>query len=126
MIKGPTTPFEIPPEMRAFAEQSVEQAKVAFDKFMAAAQTTMSTFEGQSKAAQASAKDVGAKTMAYAEQNITSAFDYAQKLLHAKDPQAVMEIHSEFIRTQMQALSEQAKVFGESAKTVMDSVRPKT
>ena len=38
-------PFEIPPEMLAFAERSFEQAKFAFDKFMDAAQSTMSTFE---------------------------------------------------------------------------------
>ena len=38
-------PFEIPPEMLAFAERSFEQAKFAFDKFMDAAQSTMNTFE---------------------------------------------------------------------------------
>jgi hypothetical protein len=40
-------PFEIPGDMRAFAEHSVEQAKFAFDKFMDATQSTMSTFEAQ-------------------------------------------------------------------------------
>jgi hypothetical protein len=40
-------PFEIPPEMLAFTERSFEQAKFAFDKYMDAAQSTMSTFESQ-------------------------------------------------------------------------------
>ena len=35
--------FEIPTEMHAFVERSFEQAKLAFDKFMDAAQSTMST-----------------------------------------------------------------------------------
>jgi hypothetical protein len=46
-------PLEIPGEMRAFAELSVEHAKFAFDKFMDATQSTMSTFEAQSKVSQA-------------------------------------------------------------------------
>ena len=75
-------PFEIPAEMRAFAERSFEQAKLAFDKFMEAAQSTMTTFEGQSQVAQAGAKEVSNKIMTFAEQNVATAFDYAQKLVH--------------------------------------------
>ena len=33
--------FEIPAEMRVFAEKSVEQAKVAFDSFASAAQKAL-------------------------------------------------------------------------------------
>src|SRR6266480_848679 len=43
--------FEIPPEMRAFAEKSVEQARQAFDGFISAAQQAMSAFEGQAETA---------------------------------------------------------------------------
>ena len=127
MTKGPTTPFEIPTEMRQFAEQSFEQARAAFDKFMGAAHTTMSTWEGQGKAAQAGAKDVGEKVMTFAQQNVATAFDYARKLVQAKDPQTLLQLHSDFLRSQMQVLSEQAKALGDTAaKAAMDSVRPKT
>ena len=34
MIKGITRSFEIPKEMRAVAEQSVEQAKLAFNNYL--------------------------------------------------------------------------------------------
>ena len=37
MAKEGTTTFDIHAEMRAFAENSVEQAKTAFDSFVAAA-----------------------------------------------------------------------------------------
>jgi len=33
--------FEVPPEMRAFAEKSVEQARQAFDGFISAAHQAM-------------------------------------------------------------------------------------
>src|SRR5262249_19578335 len=119
-------PFEIPVQMRAFAEQSFDQARDAFDKFMSAAHTTMSTIEGQSKAAQAGAKDMNEKVMAFAAQNVATAFDYAQKLVHAPDPQTLMQLHNDYVRSQIQVLTEQAKALGESAKAAMESVKPKT
>ena len=127
MTKDPKAPFEIPVEMRALAEQSFDQARQAFDKFMNAAQATMNTIEGQSKAAQAGAKDVSTKVIAFAEQNVASAFDYAQKLVQAKDPQALLALHNEFVRSQMQTLSEQAKALGDTAaKAATDAMRPKS
>ena len=38
-----TPNFEVPPDMRAFAEKSVEQARVAFDSFISAAQRAVNT-----------------------------------------------------------------------------------
>src|SRR6267142_977998 len=46
-----TERFEIPPEMRAFAEKSVEQARQAFDGFISAAHRAVTTFEGQAESA---------------------------------------------------------------------------
>jgi len=123
-MPGPA-PFEISAEMRAFAERSFEQAKLAFDKFMEAAQSTMNTLDGQSKVAQAGAKEVSEKIMSFAEQNVANAFDYAQKLVQAQDPQALMTLHNDFIRSQMQVLSEQARQLGEVAGKTLDSTKPK-
>jgi phasin len=120
-------PFEIPAEMRAFAERSFEQAKLAFDKFMDAAQSTMNTFEGQSKVAQASAKEVTQKIKDFAEQNVAAAFDHSQKLVQAKDAQTLLTLHGEFVQSQMQVLTEQARVLGEiSNKAAMDTAKPES
>jgi hypothetical protein len=43
MTKGITRPFEIPKETRAVAEQSVEQAKLAFNSYLQAAQEAVSS-----------------------------------------------------------------------------------
>jgi phasin len=107
--------FEIPTEMRQMAEKSVEQARKAFDGFIAAAEQAVSTFGGQAAAAQAGARDVGKRAMTFAEQNVASSFEFAQKLVRAKDVQEILRIHSEFIRAQMQTLSDQAKELGEAA-----------
>ena len=58
--------FEIPPEMRALAEKSMEQAKLAFDSFCSATQKAVSTADKQA----AGAKDVGELAVRFAERNI--------------------------------------------------------
>ena len=113
--------------MSAFAERSLEQAKLAFDKFMDAAQSTMNTFEGQSKVAQAATKEVAQKIKDFAEQNVNMTFDHARKLVEAKDAQTLLTLHGEFIQSQMQVLTEQARVLGEiSSKPLMDTAKPKS
>ena len=116
--------FEIPAEMRQMAEQSVEQARKAFDGFIAAAEQAVSTFGGQAAVAQAGARDVGKKAMTFAEQNVANYFAFAQKLVRAKDVQEVLRIHSEFIREQMEALSNQAKELGDAASRAASDARP--
>jgi phasin len=117
--------FEVPTQMRQFAEQSLEQARKAVDGFMTAAQKTVTTMEAQATTAQSGAKDVGQKAMGFAEQNIANSFEFAQKLVRAKDLQEVMALQQEFLASQMKAMSEQAKDLGAAGKSAMDSAKPK-
>jgi len=117
--------FEIPNEIRQFAEQSFDQARKAFDGFIGTAQKAVATLEGQASIAQAGAKDVRQKAFAFAEQNVASSFEFAQRLLRAKDVQEVMQLQADFTKAQMAALSEQAKELGESAsKAARDAAKP--
>ena len=50
--------------------------------------------------------------MGFAERNITSSFEFAQRLLQAKDPKDVMALHAEFVKSQIEALSEQGRELG--------------
>jgi phasin len=104
-----------PPEMRAFAEQSVAQAKKAFDDLMSATQNAVSTFEGRTTSAQSGLRGFQQKVISFSERNIAASFEFAQKLLHAKDGQEVMRLHAEFVKTQMQALAEQAQELAQHA-----------
>ena len=101
--------FEVPPEMRAFAEKSVEQAKQAFDGFINAARHATAMAETTATNARSGAKDVAQLAMRYAERNIASSFDFAQKLVQAKDPQEVMKLHADYVQQQMHTLTEQAQ-----------------
>ena len=96
MTKGTTRPFEIPKEMRAVVEQSVEQAKLAFTNYIQAGQEAISTFEHWVKASQV---DISKKVMSFAEHNMLSAFEFAQKILQAKDIKELIQTQNEFVQS---------------------------
>jgi phasin len=126
MAKEPFEQFAMPEEVRAFVEQSVSQARTAFDGIAQAANQAVAQWKGQAEAARAGASEIAHKSMAFAELNMSSTFDFAQKLMHAKNPQEVMRLQSEFLSDQMRALSSQAQDLGQSAaKIVMDTAKPK-
>ena len=110
--------YEIPAEMRDFAEKSVDQAKKAFDGFMGAAYKAAGSLEGSSDAVQSGAKDIGRKAMSYAEKNVSAALDFAATLVNARDPQEFLRLQSEFLRSQLQAYGEQMKDLGSTATQV--------
>jgi phasin len=116
----------MPNEVRAFVEQSVAQARAAFDGIAQAANQAVSQWHGQAQAARAGASEIAHKSMAYAEQNMAANFDFAQKLMHAKDPSEVMRLQAEYLQQQMTLLSTQAQELGQSAaKIVKDATQLK-
>ena len=122
----PMKNFEIPSDMRKFAEQSVEQARQAFGGFINAAQQAVSEMEGRASMARSGAKDVGEMAMTFAQRNIMASFEFAQKLVRAKDMQEMMKLQTDYIQSQMRVLNDQAKELGQSAsKVAMDSAKPK-
>lgn len=125
MTIDPMKTFEIPADMRKFAEQSVEQARKAFDGFMAAANKAAGDLEGRATAASSGVKDISGRAVAFAQSNIASSFDFAQKLVQAKDVQEVLKLQQDYIQAQIQALNAQAKELGEAAsKATRDAVKP--
>ena len=127
MAKEPFEQFAMPNEVRAFVEQSVAHARTAFDGIANAANQAVSQWHGQAQAARAGTSEIAHKSMAYVERNMAATFDFAQKLMHAKDPTEVMRLQSEYLASQMKTLSAQAQELGQSAaKIVMDAAKPKT
>lgn len=122
MAKDPFEQFAIPTDMRAFAEQSVTQARKAFEGFIEATNKAMGHLHGQT----AAAHEIANKSVSYAEQNVTATFEFAQKLMTAQDPAELMRLQSEYLSRQMQAISSQVQDLGQSAaKIVVDAAKPK-
>jgi phasin len=126
MAKEPFEQFAMPNEVRGFVEQSVSQARTAFNGLVDAANQAVAQWQGQAQSARSGASEIAHKSMGYAEKNMAASFDFAQKLMRARDPQEVMRLQSEFLSAQMQTLSAQAQELGQSAaKIVMDIAKPK-
>jgi hypothetical protein len=101
--------FEIPKEMRSIAQTGLEQARKAFEKFLANAEAAAGSIEEHGATVRAGAKDINAKAIAYAEKNVQTSLDHAQSLLHAK-----------------RSLAEQAGEMGQiAARAAMDAAKPK-
>ena len=108
-----TTPsYEVPSDMRDLAEKSVDQARRAFDGFMTAAQKAAGQADTSAASLTTNAKSLGSKAMGFAESNVRSAFDLAQKLVRAKDLQEDLTLQSDYAKSQMTTIQEQAKELG--------------
>ena len=106
------TPFEVPTDLRDFAERSVEQARKAFEGFVSVAQKTAGAVDTASASVQANVKSATAQALGYAEENVNAAFDLAHKLVKAKDPQEAFALQSEYLKSQLAKLQSQAKEIG--------------
>ncbi len=107
--------FEIPAEMRVFAEKSVEQAKQAFDSFISAAQHAVNTAQNQATNVHSGAKEVGEMAVNFTKRNIDTSFEFAEKLVHAKDAQELTALHTDYVKSQISALTDQAKELSKPA-----------
>ncbi len=108
--------FEIPEAMRAFTEKSVDQAKKAFDDFLAATHGALAKVETTSTASQTSLLEMQKTVMELAEENVAAAFEHAQKLTKAKTMQEIVELQNAFLKARMAAMGEQTRVVAETAQ----------
>ena len=101
--------LEIPTEMRDFAEKSVEQARSAVSTFIQTARKATDTVQTSTKTAELPASVAFSRGLDFTEQNVTAAFELAQKLVRARDVQEAMQLQAEYVRTQFAAMQSQAK-----------------
>jgi phasin len=107
------TPFDIPDQMRDAADRSLDQAKRALGQFMDATQAAVAKAEGSANVLRSGAADMQRQAMAYMEENIAAAFDYAERLVRARSLEEVAAIQQEFLKRQAEAVAEQGKSLGQ-------------
>jgi phasin len=111
------SPFEIPTDVRKMTEQSMEQVRTAINSYL-------QFFQRAVPGNVMGGNELSNKVLNYAERNVANAFEFAQKLVQVKDVQELVKLQTEFIQSQMQAMTEQAKDLSETAtKAVMDAVK---
>ncbi len=115
MVKENTTSFDMPEEIRTFAEKSIDQARQAVDNLISVTQQAMKTARTQAVKTQSGAREVNELALRFAERNITTSFEFAQRLLQAKDATQVAALHADYVQAQIATLADQAKELSERA-----------
>ncbi|WP_018182713.1 phasin family protein [Kaistia granuli] len=108
------TAFEIPEQMRAFADKSVDQAKKAFDDFMGATAKAVEKSETSAKSMQSSARDVNRQALAFLEANVAASFDFAQQMVRARTVEEIAQIQQAFLKKQAEVAQTQTRDIAET------------
>ncbi len=121
------SPFEIPPELRDFAEKNVEQARAAYGQFMDFMTQAMGAWTGAPGSTDmAGFKAVQEKAVAFAKENAERSFTLASDLARAKNVQEVLTLQSRYAQTQMQTFGVQAQQLAWLMTDAMRDLQPKT
>jgi hypothetical protein len=126
--------FEASSGAKKTAEQGLEPINAAISSYLRMFQGGMTGMPsmpgmpgmpGMSGASGAGAAELGTKMLSYAGRNMTAAFTFVQSLMEARDIRQVLELQTEFVQSQMHAMTEQISDLGRTAMTAMsDSTRP--
>ena len=111
-------PFEVPEQMRAFAEKGVSQARENYAKFKDAAETHNGTVEAVFTSASKGASEYTAKLVEFMKANTSAQLDFAQQLFGAKSPSEAMELWTGHARKQLETYQSQAKELVELTQRV--------
>jgi phasin len=118
-------PFEVPEQMRAFAEKGVSQARDNYAKFKDAAETHNGTIEAVFTSASKGVSAYNAKLIEFFKANTTSSLDFAQELFAVKTPAAALELWTAQAKKQFETFSAQAKELAAlGQKVATETVEP--
>ena len=118
-------PFEVPEQMRAFAEKGVSQARDSYAKFKEAAESQNGTIEAVFTCASKGASAYSAKLMEFMKANTSSSLDFAQELLGLKSPSEALELWTGHAKKQIETFQSQAKELAELGQRVAaETVEP--
>jgi hypothetical protein len=91
---------------RELAEQSLDQSKVVLDGLFKVTQKMAEEFDDQASA-------IREHSTALTEKTLSNTFDFGRKLTRLREPQELVELQSEFISRQSQAIADQTKELGQ-------------
>ncbi|TIW04867.1 MAG: phasin [Mesorhizobium sp.] len=109
-VEFPTfDPSKATEQVRAVAERGVEQSKEAFSKLSSDAETAQRAFESTFEMAKTTSNEMLLKTIAALQANAEAGFTHLEALVAVKSPSEFFELHTAFLRKQIEKSAEQAK-----------------
>ena len=94
---------------RELAEQSLNQSKAVLAGLFKATRKMAEEFESQTSA-------IREHSTSLTEKTLSNTFDFGHKLARLREPQELVELQSEFISRQSQAVADQTKELGQKIK----------
>jgi phasin len=117
--------FQIPQELREFAEKNIEQARAAYGQLTEAMTQAVRAWSAPSTVMASEFKVVQERAIQFAKENADAGFTLASELAKAKDLQDILRLQSNFAQTQMQSYARQAQELGGLMTEAMRSSTPK-
>lgn len=116
---------EIPADVSAFAQKSVDQAQAAFDKANDMAHSSVQLFDAAASAYKSRFADIQMKAMEITQINVNAGFAFARKMFSIKDPTEFFALQQDFAREQAQTFQRQVAEFNElSVALAKETVKP--
>ncbi len=111
-------PFEVPEQVRAFAEKGVEQAREHYAKFKDVAEGNNSAIEAAFSAASRGASEYAAKLLSFLQANTYAGFDFAHELVGVKSLSQAIDVWGSNSRKQLETFAGQAQELAELTRTI--------
>jgi phasin len=118
---------ELPDSIRSIMKSSIEQARKAFDTFVASSEKMIHGLDTSSNPTAESLKQLNEKIASFTRQNAESNFNLAMRLTDARQLSEIVELQNAHVREQMEAFSRQLEELRElTMKAVKDGSRAAT
>jgi phasin len=118
-------PFEVPEQVRAFAEKGVSQARDNFAKFKDVAESHNGTIEAVFTTASKGASEYSAKLIEIMKADTSANLDFAQSLFGVKSPAEALELWTTHARKQFETFAANTKALTELTQRVAtETVEP--
>jgi phasin len=98
---------ELPDSIRSIMKSSIEQARKAFDTFVASSEKMIHGLDTSSNPAADGLKQLNEKIAAFTRQNAEANFNLAMKLTDARQLSEIVELQNAHVREQMETFSHQ-------------------
>ena len=99
-------------KMHEIAQTTLDKARDAISKYMSESQKLRERTDSSVRASYSTALEMNEKAVAFAEANVNSGFELAQRLLQAKDPQEMGSIYQSHLKEQMEKMNAQFQELG--------------
>lgn len=122
----PQTPAfaELPDSIRSIMKSSIEQARKAFDSFVATSESMLNSVDTSSNPVADSLKHLNERVASFTKQNAEANFNLAARLADARQLSDIVELQNAYMREQMETFSRQLEELRElTVKTLKDGSR---